>query len=389
MSYSIVPSHMAGGKEWGPTDHNADDRNLVKVAQFSGEDLRNIDVGVTAYLAQNPGKKRDHAVQHISDKRLPVKRVQVALDTLNQLGAVGKSWADIRSIEIHEDTNNAVSSESKEGKHKAGEGEPHLWYTVDWINPPKPVVPEHIQKAQQILAESQRRREAEERRRQSEERRERARQRKAESQEQMRRLMQEHDMLTWQRELIDDAVIDNGMQNGNALLHNGQIKIDLGEDGIATILLRQWGDYHVVDRTTGAYKKDGESSLFSPRIKQNLMRYFNFRADQAEGKDIEYAPEPLSKVLCEDIFKRAIDGEMIRVVKDPERGTVFQYAGFPNSGAIQYGSLFMKNYAAMDLDTNTVKVIIGGIVNEEFERPIHPHFAEFLREKKAALDTEI
>src|SRR4051812_30750808 len=99
---------MVGSTEWGPKNHEQDTRNLVKVAQFSAPDLRDIGAGVTSYLEQNRQKKRAHAAQHTARKGLPLKRVQAGLDVLNQLGAIGKSWNDVHSIEIYEDTSSTI-----------------------------------------------------------------------------------------------------------------------------------------------------------------------------------------------------------------------------------------------------------------------------------------
>ncbi len=384
MSYSIVPSHMAVITEWGPKNQNGHDRNLMKVAQFTASDLRDIGAGVSLYLQQNSTKKREHAARHIARKGLPVRRVQTGLDVINQLAAVGLSWVDVRSIVVHEDTNSTVQKTADELKNRAGEGQHHVWYEIDWVKPPdlRPEAPPrpaaHVQRTTPALTPEQIASRAEQRRR-DQERNRLAREAREERDRQERRA-------TWEREMIDNVVIDNVRQTGEAVIQAGKVKVELGEDGAAVLLYKKYASdpYQAVDRNTGKYQEEQGYSWLNQAFDRRFLRYFNALAEQAEGKETPYAPEPLSEAYCQGTYERALKADMIRIIKDPERGTTFQYAGFPHHQAIEYGTLFMKNYGLMDLDRNIVYVTIAGTM--KIERLIHPDFAKFLTMKKAELD---
>ncbi len=182
-------------------------------------------------------------------------------------------------------------------------------------------------------------------------------------------------------------VIDRGKEVCQNLIDSESIKIELGEKGSAVILYREYRreEYKQVDRETGEYHPYPEENFllypYTNSITPESLRYYNILAKQMEGKKVVYLPTPLTLDVCEDIYQRALKIGVIRIRQNPDEGTLFQYV-LPEA---HLGPIYLHaNYGKMNLEENTVD---ASTIYHNRTRPIHSDFANFLKLKKAELDS--
>lgn len=359
------------GVEWGPKNVPLENRKLLEVTQFSGRLLQNIDARTTSYLNANPGTTRSEAVAQLTGKDKEARRMQSGLDILNQLSVVSRIAEDVRSVIVRRDINSGI-----------------YWYEIDWVNPPieKPAATAQpatkARSGQSIYPFKTAEQRQTDRASRINEAREK-RQRKRADQEARER---EQERERAEREVINGVVIDAVRETTQQIMKDGFLKIELGEDDKAVILYREFGfgEYSVIDRENGTYNTHGDKSpLWKNSINPAYCRYFNILAQQAEGQKVEYTPEPHTPEVCQDTYERALKVGLLRVVQDEEKGTVFQYVRYAHTTLFTF---LYGIYGEMDLERNVV--IANTSLDPERIRPIHPDFAEFLRQKKVELDSQ-
>lgn len=352
------------GVEWGPKSLPLENRRLLDVTQFRGNLLQDINDKTSSYLKEHPSATRDEAVTQL-DMNMKPARIQSALDVLNQLSTIGRSGEDIRFVTVRQDLNKGS-----------------YWYEIDWINEPveKPASPP--QAAPQMRptpppiypfkTAAQRAAEREEEKQVSR------------LKERMIResIKNREDAEKRRIEVINRVIINTVREDTDQLIEDRKLKIDLGKDGVAVISYRKYlfEQYSVVDREKGTYQY-GFRSL-EEQIDPKYFHYFSILAQQAEGKKVEYVPDPYPPMICQYAYYHALELGLLRIVQNPNKGTIFQYVrhNFFTLYNFIYGT-----YGDMDLERNIVTTSIP--TNPNATRPINPEFAEFLKQKKIELDT--
>lgn len=291
------------------------------------------------------------------------------MDILNQLYLIGKTGNDVRSIVVREDMNRCT-----------------YWYEIDWVNPPaeKPVTPAQPRpqaKSDQIIYPFKT---AEQRLREGGEIAE-AKERRRRQREEKEARAKEEERKRAEIEAINGVVIDVVRETTEQLIKDNYLKIELGEDGKAVILYRELGfrGYNPIDRENGTFKKYADS-LWTDSIKPEFLSYFNVLAQQAEGQEVSYTTSRHTPEVCQAGYERALKAGLLIVYQDPEKDTTFYYTRYSQPPIY---SFLLRSHGEMDLERNVV--IAGTFSDIEKVRPIHPDFANFLRQKKIELDSHV
>lgn len=355
------------GTEWGPNKVPLQNQKLLEVTRFSGGQLKDIEEKFTSKISESPELSRDGAVFFLTENNKDTKRMQLGLDVLNQLSVLGKNGSDIRSIIIRQDTNTVIKKDETESRPRSGQGGPHYYYEIDWTNPPaeKPI-PEPVEptpKAAETPFYPFKT----------------AAQRKAEKPEwkKNRELLAEQERLEKaakkEREEITDVIIDTVRERVDQSIKYDLIKVKTEIGGSVAIFYRAGilDNYARVDRQTGEFKKSSSPFALTEHMNSPYFRYLQFLADQTEGKESVYTPEQLKPEAYEDIYRRAFKMDMLKILNDPEKGVIFILQD-------DVFRIFSKpKYYEIDLEKNSVK-------SGDRERPINPHFAQFLKQKALA-----
>lgn len=341
--------------EWGPKDASLEKHSLLEITRFSGSQLQDIDSRVTEYLHTNSDSTREEAVGQMAASEKQASRIELALDTLNQLSQVNRSGQDVISVIVRQDVNSSISRIR---------GAKHLYYEIGWINEPdkKPEpepVPKPVEKpvAYPFITEKQRAggdsyREFREKRRQERE---------------------EQERIEAERKQIESVVIDIGREVGEKSLAQGTVKIELGEDGSAVILFNENAvinpdgtpKYVVVDRKTGEY-----NDWYA--IRPEVLLYYEVQAQKLEGKDGVYTPSLVVADTLQETYDLAVKRKII-TVQYGETGVGFYY----------HGSIWGSS-VSWRMDLKRELAIFSSSI-----RPLNPQFVDFLKKKKAELEQEM
>lgn len=345
------------GVEWGPKSQPLVNRRLFEVTRIPGEQLTAYQADVQEYTQANPQAPRDDVVLAIAKDEKNIRRADTAIDVLNQLHIVGRSAEDVRSVVVRDDANHKVTSGEKV---RNGDGNPHRYYTIDWVKEPdplpevkKPEPPKKQQRPQQAPSAIRRTRES--------------------NYDRERRERRDHLKREERLRAIDRTIIDPVPDMVRSQLADGFSKIEVGEDGVANLYTKKglFTNGHVpVNRETGAL----EGTFESMEIKKEYMKYYEHLMKIAEGNESTYAPESLTEEQCEKAFKDAVETWLLQTEIDDDGSVTFYYLKNPN----EFLGLF-SGYAIMNLETGTVA---AGREEEKRTRLIHPDFTAFLRKIK-------
>lgn len=359
------------GIEYGPKIVSPENRRLIEVGRFSGGQLQDIEEKMTPIFRSMPSLSRRGAVLFVTKIEKEANKIHGGLDALNQLSIVGRGAGDVYQVIVRQSENANIERGAGERKPRSGEGGPHYYYEIDWINAPeeKPIsIPKTVPAVKAGKPEypfkTQAQRDAEhalepafkamarygigiERRGNAEKRRSEKEKREAEKKE---------------RDEIIGVVVDVVRDSMDGALRDDVMKIELDRDGAAIVYYREfrWDEYSVVDRKVGKFQTGGifgEVKLF----RNEYLEYINILAQRAEGKDVAYSPKQLEPEKYEDIYQRAIKARVITRTRGAQGKTTFCFSEDPAN--------LLCFYSKMDLENNLIV---------DRGRPINPHFAKFL-----------
>lgn len=356
---SMAEQHRT--QEWGPHLDNGKPRNIPALTQFTGLALWEIKEQVEDFQRTNSNIDVDTIVNLLS-RTLGIQRAELALTVFNQFDLMGWSIADVDRIVIKQDKNNKV-------KMGNGVGKGHLWYVIDWINPPE-VIPAQVKQVEHP----------------KEERHQKPtvmrltpsyggsfgyffRHERVDTKKEL-------DKKTETRYALDKLIMDTGRDIGDRLIEDGLAEITV-VDGQALIRYKEKPGYSFsnVDRFSGQYNS---TSYQRKTLDKTVLHYFETLARQAEGERVTYTPTQHSIEQCEEIFDQAKRAGSLRAETDSEGKKVFSYAQALDS--VFFG---VYGYSRMDLDKEIVEISYNTNVRT---RHINPSFVEFLRGKKAEMD---
>lgn len=358
-----------------------------EVTRFSGVYLKEIWQRVNEYDQFYPDGDRDELVQTISLEASEQPRVNRALDALNQLSVLGIKKGEIgsrvRTFVVQQMTppGRAVYDVTWAGVKPESLAKPKEPSKTSQLQSPT-LHGQPMQVAYPFKTQAQRIQAQNERDTQSD--KEPRRENRHDRRKRQRREVEELERQAKERAAIEDVIIDRGRELGELHLEKQMIKIELGKDNEAVILYRPLfrtnpdgtPKYAEVDRATGHLPED--DILFYDRVfRPDMLRYFEVKAQTLEGKVAEpYSPFPLTPDELQDVYDRALQAEIIRVECTPQSGVEFYYL-------VLLGFMQHKYYGKMDLE----RMIVEPTEISQKEQPLNPQFAEFLRLKKAELES--
>jgi len=346
-----------------------------ETTRFSGAYLREIASRADEYLNAYPDSTRDELVDTISLKESERPRVDTAIDALNQL-----STLEVRRDEIGGKIRTFIIQQMIPPGRIVYEA---VWTGIKPECLTKPKEEPKLQKAAEPTAQypfrsarapqdrvtfesfiDRKRRERDERRL-----------------ENTRRA--EFDKISEEKKSLRDVIVDRGLEIGEAVLANSEMKIELGEDQTAIISYRTYEInpdgtrvYAVVDRNTGIYE-EGYAWKSKMSIRADVMVYLRAKAQEQEYAvntkltiPDAYRPEDIVVPTSEQVYVRALELGLLQIEHSSD-GVRFMFAVFSN-----------KLYP-IDLSRNIVEFTT---FFDKGERPIRPQFADFLRVKKAELE---
>lgn len=360
-----------------------DPRRLQEVTRFKGVELADIETKIKGYLGNNPESNRAHAVAHFCQTDRQVSRMEAGVDILNQLSIENRGGADIRNVIVRADLNSRVERASDEEKTRSGEGRPHYQYEIAWINEPeaKKIEPKIKTPTKQPEDKGGRTRlpsspsyEERQSRKQSEQ------QRRGEEQKTFK-----------ERQEIEEVIIDRIKEVGEWALTTERVKLELSDSGQAIILYNEeyirnqdgTKRYSEVNSADGSYTFEhqtfGTSYPRTGRLQPEILEFIKSEANKLEGKEPLYKPRELDPEDIKTYYERAVKAGVIQPESNPEDGVNFYYLSSDILNLFRGGR-------RMNLDTGVIEPYPNARTEYATTRPIHPQFAEYLKEKKSELE---
>jgi hypothetical protein len=353
-----------------------------EVTQFRGSDLQEIHQKVIGFtgVEPNPDLSRDEISVGLGLKPKEADRIDKGLDIINQLSVIGFGPADIRSVVVYEMLQDQIEVGPATGQN-------HYHYNITWSNPPeyKPTPqPERPQARQRRSYHGEPRNVYPEPRAGAFE--EDIQREKVRVQQENRDQMSVFARMS-KRINLDNIVIDPIADKAFRSIDAGFTIIGTNEEGEGVILFSAFGknNHHEVNRSNGSIP--ATSPLAIP-LEPGIFNIYNEVASQIEGRvSEEYKPLPLTPAICSDIYEQVLANGMLRQFQT-DQGIEFGYANDPGTLLFELIQALRPDYRKVDLTNNTV-IMDREERNGTRHRPIHPDFAEFLRQKKSELDSQL